>query len=181
MVEHDLKRRHPARSVRFCTFAYYDVRDTVLHALNECGYSVRLPVRMAKKRVQMQKVCSHSFPVPAECGAAGLGAQAIVLLAEYAVAERRLSPDWAESAFGIIPSAEDEYIARWQRGEVRTAVGALPQKEREVVVQFYGMDGIASPRTFAQIARGHQKTRAWACALEKKARARLALRLNLFE
>jgi RNA polymerase primary sigma factor len=162
------RRFDERRGFRFISYAVWWIRQAIQKAIAEQTNTVRLPLNRAQQAQRMKHIARgleqrlQRPASPAELGAAmELSAEK---LREIQAASRPLlsfnahpyDDDWslADSlADGNAPSPEERFLDDELRVELDSALGVLSDRERGVVVRYYGL-GDRQPATLGTIGRG---------------------------
>jgi RNA polymerase primary sigma factor len=162
------------RGYKFSTYATWWIRQAVTRAIADKGRTIRIPVHMVEKlnkvvQVERQLVQSLGREPTAEEIAADLDCTArevrdILRMSQQPISLERPVGDEDESELGDFVEDENatspfELAAETLRREnVRRALAALPQREREVIEMRFGLSG-GRPRTLEEVGRAFNVTR----------------------
>ncbi|MCW3063095.1 MAG: polymerase, sigma 70 subunit, RpoD subfamily [Solirubrobacterales bacterium] len=162
------------RGYKFSTYATWWIRQAVTRAIADKGRTIRIPVHMVEKlnkvvHVERQLVQSlgreptpHEVAREADCTAREV--RDILRLAQQPVSLEKPVGDEDESELGDFvedESAESPFelaSEALRRDNVRRALRALPQREREVIEMRFGLTG-ERPRTLEEVGRAFNVTR----------------------
>jgi RNA polymerase primary sigma factor len=162
------------RGYKFSTYATWWIRQAVTRAIADKGRTIRIPVHMVEKlnkvvHVERQLVQSlgreptpHEIAAEADCTAREV--RDILRLAQQPVSLEKPVGDEEESELGDFvedESAESPFEQAsdaLRRDNVRRALRALPQREREVIEMRFGLTG-ERPRTLEEVGRAFNVTR----------------------
>jgi RNA polymerase primary sigma factor len=162
------------RGYKFSTYATWWIRQAVTRAIADKGRTIRIPVHMVEKLnkvVQVERQLVQSLgrePTPEEI-ADNLGCTArevrdILRMSQQPISLERPVGEEDESELGDF--VEDEHAIspfelaaeNLRRENVRRALAALPQREREVIEMRFGLTG-GRPRTLEEVGRAFNVTR----------------------
>ncbi len=162
------------RGYKFSTYATWWIRQAVTRAIADKGRTIRIPVHMVEKLnkvVQVERQLVQSLgrePTPDEI-AANLECTArevrdILRMSQQPISLERPVGEEDESELGDF--VEDETAESpfelasetLRRENVRRALAALPQREREVIEMRFGLTG-GRPRTLEEVGRAFNVTR----------------------
>jgi RNA polymerase primary sigma factor len=162
------------RGYKFSTYATWWIRQAVTRAIADKGRTIRIPVHMVEKlnkvvHVERQLVQSLGRePTPQEIAAEAdctpREVRDILRLAQQPVSLEKPVGDEDESELGDFvedESAESPFELAsdsLRRDNVRRALRALPQREREVIEMRFGLTG-ERPRTLEEVGRAFNVTR----------------------
>jgi len=162
------------RGYKFSTYATWWIRQAVTRAIADKGRTIRIPVHMVEKlnkvvHVERQLVQQLGREPSAEEIAAELECSArevrdILRMAQQPVSLEKPIGEEEESELGDFVEDEQsvspfELAAETLRKEnVRKALEALPQREREVIEMRFGLTG-ARPFTLEEVGRAFNVTR----------------------
>ena len=162
------------RGYKFSTYATWWIRQAVTRAIADKGRTIRIPVHMVEKlnkvvHVERQLVQTLGRePTPdeiareLECTAREV--RDIQRMAQQPVSLEKPIGEEEESELGDFvedESAESPFeqaSANLRRENVRRALEALPQREREVIEMRFGLTG-ARPYTLEEVGRAFNVTR----------------------
>ena len=162
------------RGYKFSTYATWWIRQAVTRAIADKGRTIRIPVHMVErlnKVVQVERQLVQSLgrePSPEEI-AGHLDCTArevrdILRMSQQPISLERPVGEEDESELGDFVEDENaispfELAAENLRREnVRRALAALPQREREVIEMRFGLTG-GRPRTLEEVGRAFNVTR----------------------
>jgi len=176
------------KGFKFSTYATWWIRQAITRAMADSGRTIRLPVHLAEQvnkvvrtRRRMHQELERE-PTPEELGLElDMPEERIVELLEYsrdlvsldqtvgADEESRLG-DFIEDADAAV--AEDAVAFQMMKGDVRTVLSTLEERERDVVVLRFGLDG-HQPRTLEQIGKQFGLSRERVRQIERETMAKL--------
>jgi RNA polymerase primary sigma factor len=156
---------------KFSTYATWWIRQAMQRGIARSGREIRLPVRAAERLAKLGRVADELHrelgrePTPEElAGAANESPGRVRRLAELPRTVTSLDAPLAEGDGGTlagllgsgVPGPEEAAAESFRRARVREAVGALPLREREVIVLRFGL-GTGEDATVEQVAEllGH--------------------------
>ena len=162
------------RGFKFSTYATWWIRQAVTRAIADKGRTIRIPVHMVEKlnkvvhveRQLVQQLGREPLPeeiaVELECSTREV--RDILRMAQQPVSLEKPVGDEDESELGDF--VEDETAVspfevaseNLRRENVRRALDALPQREREVIEMRFGLTG-ARPFTLEEVGRAFNVTR----------------------
>jgi RNA polymerase primary sigma factor len=162
------------RGFKFSTYATWWIRQAVTRAIADKGRTIRIPVHMVEKlnkvvHVERQLVQSLGRePTPDEIAAelecTVREVRDILRMAQQPVSLEKPIGEEEESELGDFvedQSAESPFelaSENLRRDNVRRALAALPQREREVIEMRFGLGG-GRPRTLEEVGRAFNVTR----------------------
>jgi RNA polymerase primary sigma factor len=162
------------RGYKFSTYATWWIRQAVTRAIADKGRTIRIPVHMVEKlnkvvHVERQLLqhlgrepCPEEIASELECTAREV--RDILRMAQQPVSLEKPIGEEEESELGDFvedATAESPFeIAseNLRRENVRRALDALPQREREVIEMRFGLTG-GRPRTLEEVGRAFSVTR----------------------
>jgi RNA polymerase nonessential primary-like sigma factor len=176
------------KGFKFSTYATWWIRQAITRAMADSGRTIRLPVHLAEQvnkvvrtRRRMHQELERE-PTAEELGLElDLPEERITELLEYsrdlvsldqtvgADEESRLG-DFIEDADAAV--AEDAVAFQMMKGDVRTVLSTLEDRERDVVVLRFGLDG-QQPRTLEQIGKKFGLSRERVRQIERETMAKL--------
>jgi RNA polymerase primary sigma factor len=162
------------RGYKFSTYATWWIRQAVTRAIADKGRTIRIPVHMVEKlnkvvHVERQLVQSLGRePTPDEIAAelecTVREVRDIQRMAQQPVSLEKPIGEEEESELGDFVEDEDavspfdQASENLRRENVRKALDALPQREREVIEMRFGLTG-ARPFTLEEVGRAFNVTR----------------------
>jgi RNA polymerase primary sigma factor len=155
------------RGRRFSTYAAWWIRQAIRRALTNDSRTIRLPSRLVTKQLATRRAAATleaalgRTPTVEELAAVtGFDPDAIVLAEQAPLASASLnepvrSAEGNSELLDIVPDAaaqdpEDVLEKTAQAEAVRDAVSHLGEREREIVMSHFGLDG--EPHTLEEIA-----------------------------
>ncbi len=162
------------RGYKFSTYATWWIRQAVTRAIADKGRTIRIPVHMVEKlnkvvHVERQLVQSLGRePTPDEIAAElectvrevrdiqRMAQQPVSLEKPIGEEEESELGDFVEDEAAVSPF--DQASENLRRENVRKALDALPQREREVIEMRFGLTG-ARPFTLEEVGRAFNVTR----------------------
>jgi len=162
------------RGYKFSTYATWWIRQAVTRAIADKGRTIRIPVHMVEKlnkvvHVERQLVQSLGRePSPAEIASElectvrevreiqRMALQPVSLEKPIGEEEESELGDFVEDEAAVSPF--DQASENLRRENVRRALDALPQREREVIEMRFGLTG-ARPFTLEEVGRAFNVTR----------------------
>ncbi len=176
------------KGFKFSTYATWWIRQAITRAMADSGRTIRLPVHLAEQVNQVVRTRRRIHqelerePTPEELGLElDMTPERITELLEYsrdlvsldqtvgADEESRLG-DFIEDADAAV--AEDAVAFQMMKGDVRNVLSTLEDRERDVVVLRFGLDG-HQPRTLEQIGRQFGLSRERVRQIERETMAKL--------
>ncbi len=162
------------RGFKFSTYATWWIRQAVTRAIADKGRTVRIPVHMVEKlnkvvhveRQLVQQLGREPLPeeIAAELECTPREVRDILRMAQQPVSLEKPVGDEEESELGDFvedEAAESPFEVaseNLRRANVRRALDALPQREREVIEMRFGLTG-ARPFTLEEVGRAFNVTR----------------------
>jgi RNA polymerase primary sigma factor len=162
------------RGYKFSTYATWWIRQAVTRAIADKGRTIRIPVHMVEKlnkvvHVERQLVQSLGRePTPDEIAGElectvrevrdiqRMAQQPVSLEKPIGEEEESELGDFVEDEAAVSPF--DQASDNLRRENVRNALEALPQREREVIEMRFGLTG-GRPRTLEEVGRAFNVTR----------------------
>ena len=182
------KRFDPGRNVKFISYAVWWVRQAILHTLSEHARVFRMPQKLSgqvsKLRSQREKLklelertptreelAERTDRTPAQIEALLMASGDDVSLSAAVGTDGGLElGDTLEQE--IIPSVEREMIRDSFEQTIRSMVGELDEKERDVIRMRFGLDG-EDPRTLQEIGEAMALSRERIRQIESRAKEKL--------
>ncbi len=162
------------RGYKFSTYATWWIRQAVTRAIADKGRTIRIPVHMVEKlnkvvHVERQLVQSLGRePTPEEIAeemeSTPREVRDILRMSQQPISLEKPIGDEEESELGDFvedKAAESPFelaSENLRRDNVRKALAALPQREREVIEMRFGLTG-GRPRTLEEVGRAFNVTR----------------------
>jgi RNA polymerase primary sigma factor len=162
------------RGYKFSTYATWWIRQAVTRAIADKGRTIRIPVHMVEKlnkvvhveRQLVQQLGREPLPeeIARELECSAREVRDILRMAQQPVSLEKPIGDEEESELGDF--VEDEAAIspfemaseNLRKENVRRALDALPQREREVIEMRFGLTG-ARPFTLEEVGRAFNVTR----------------------
>jgi len=162
------------RGYKFSTYATWWIRQAVTRAIADKGRTIRIPVHMVEKlnkvvHVERQLVQALGRePTPSEIATElectvrevreiqRMALQPVSLEKPIGEEEESELGDFVEDEAAVSPF--DQASENLRRENVRRALDALPQREREVIEMRFGLTG-ARPYTLEEVGRAFNVTR----------------------
>ncbi|HST40291.1 MAG TPA: sigma-70 family RNA polymerase sigma factor [Conexibacter sp.] len=162
------------RGFKFSTYATWWIRQAVTRAIADKGRTIRIPVHMVEKlnkvvhveRQLVQSLGREPSPeeIAAELECTVREVRDILRMAQQPVSLEKPIGEEEESELGDFvedQTAESPFelaSENLRRDNVRRALAALPQREREVIEMRFGLGG-GRPRTLEEVGRAFNVTR----------------------
>ncbi len=162
------------RGYKFSTYATWWIRQAVTRAIADKARTIRIPVHMVEKlnrvthveRQLVQRLGREPEPqeIAAELKVSVREVRDILRVAQLPVSLDKPIGDDEESELGdfvadqTTESPHEAATENLQREDIRKALGALPEREREVIELRYGLRG-QEPMTLEEVGRYFQITR----------------------
>jgi RNA polymerase primary sigma factor len=162
------------RGYKFSTYATWWIRQAVTRAIADKGRTIRIPVHMVEKlnkvvhveRQLVQTLGREPTPdeIAVELDCSVREVRDILRMAQQPVSLEKPIGEEEESELGDFvedQSAESPFelaSENLRRDNVRRALAALPQREREVIEMRFGLSG-GRPRTLEEVGRAFNVTR----------------------
>jgi RNA polymerase primary sigma factor len=162
------------RGFKFSTYATWWIRQAVTRAIADKGRTIRIPVHMVEKlnkvvhveRQLVQQLGREPTPeeIATELECPVREVRDILRMAQQPVSLEKPIGEEEESELGDFvedQTAESPFelaSENLRRDNVRRALAALPQREREVIEMRFGLSG-GRPRTLEEVGRAFNVTR----------------------
>jgi RNA polymerase primary sigma factor len=162
------------RGYKFSTYATWWIRQAVTRAIADKGRTIRIPVHMVEKlnkvvhveRQLVQQLGREPLPeeIAKELECSPREVRDILRMAQQPVSLEKPIGDEEESELGDFVEDEaaespfDVASENLRKENVRRALDALPQREREVIEMRFGLTG-ARPFTLEEVGRAFNVTR----------------------
>jgi RNA polymerase primary sigma factor len=162
------------RGYKFSTYATWWIRQAVTRAIADKGRTIRIPVHMVEKlnkvvhveRQLVQQLGREPLPeeIARELECTPREVRDILRMAQQPVSLEKPIGDEEESELGDFVEDEgaespfDVASENLRKDNVRRALDALPQREREVIEMRFGLTG-ARPFTLEEVGRAFNVTR----------------------
>jgi len=162
------------RGYKFSTYATWWIRQAVTRAIADKGRTIRIPVHMVEKlnkvvhveRQLVQQLGREPLPeeIAAELECTPREVRDILRMAQQPVSLEKPIGEEEESELGDFVEDEgaespfDVASENLRKENVRRALDALPQREREVIEMRFGLTG-ARPFTLEEVGRAFNVTR----------------------
>ena len=162
------------RGYKFSTYATWWIRQAVTRAIADKGRTIRIPVHMVEKlnkvvhveRQLVQQLGREPLPeeIAAELECSVREVRDILRMAQQPVSLEKPIGEEEESELGDFvedEAAESPFEVaseNLRKENVRRALDALPQREREVIEMRFGLTG-ARPYTLEEVGRAFNVTR----------------------
>jgi RNA polymerase primary sigma factor len=181
------------RGRRFSTYAAWWIRQSIRRALTNDSRTIRLPSRLVTKQLATRRAAASleatlgRAPTIAEVAAAtGYDPDAIAIAEQAPLASASLNEavrgtDGAAQLLDLVPDQaaqdpEEEVEKAAEAAAVRAAVARLRERERDIVISHFGLDG--DPHTLEEIACELHLAPERVRQIERHAFATLAARLE---
>jgi RNA polymerase primary sigma factor len=162
------------RGYKFSTYATWWIRQAVTRAIADKARTIRIPVHMVEKLnkvVHVERQLVQEFgrePTPEEIAAelqwTTREVKDILRISQLPISLEKPIGEEEDSELGDFvqdETAESPFelaSENWRRENVRRALDALPQREREVIEMRYGLKGTQA-RTLEEVGRAFGVTR----------------------
>jgi RNA polymerase primary sigma factor len=162
------------RGYKFSTYATWWIRQAVTRAIADKGRTIRIPVHMVEKlnkvmhveRQLVQQLGREPTPaeIAAELGTTVRDVRDVLRMAQQPISLEKPIGEEEESELGDFvedQSAESPFelaSERLRRENLRRALAALPEREREVIEMRFGLTG-ERPYTLEEVGRAFNVTR----------------------
>jgi RNA polymerase primary sigma factor len=162
------------RGYKFSTYATWWIRQAVTRAIADKGRTIRIPVHMVEKlnkvvhveRQLVQELGREPTPeeIASELECTAREVRDILRMAQQPVSLEKPIGEEEESELGDFVEDEsavspfDSAAENLRKENVRRALEALPQREREVIEMRFGLTG-ARPYTLEEVGRAFNVTR----------------------
>jgi len=162
------------RGYKFSTYATWWIRQAVTRAIADKGRTIRIPVHMVEKlnkvvhveRQLVQQLGREPLPeeIARELECSPREVRDILRMAQQPVSLEKPIGDEEESELGDFVEDEaaispfESASENLRKENVRRALDALPQREREVIEMRFGLTG-ARPFTLEEVGRAFNVTR----------------------
>jgi RNA polymerase primary sigma factor len=176
------------RGFKFSTYATWWIRQAVARALADKGRTIRMPVHIVERMQKMNRaernLWTHLGREPSLeeiADEASLTLPQVLEVRAAARASTSLDAPVGETDDAVLgdfvagdePLPEERVELRLRSEALRSAIRALPERERTVVTLRYGLDG-GEPRTLEEIGRNLGLTRERVRQIELDSLRRLA-------
>lgn len=183
------RRYSPEHGVKFITYAVWWIRQAIMQALAAGGSAVRLPIRKARLAARLRgmradltqenqeepsdtTLAEAMHLSPREIEDVLRSSQSQTSLNEDGFIEEHLGLELAGKS--VIPSADQDLIARSFREEVERMLRHLNPRERAVIELRFGL-GPEEPRTLEEVGRRLKLSRERIRQIEERAKQKLRL------
>jgi RNA polymerase primary sigma factor len=183
------RRYSPEHGVKFITYAVWWIRQAIMQALAAGGSAVRLPIRKARLAARLRgmradltqenqeepsdtTLAEAMHLSPREIEDVLRSSQSQTSLNEDVFTEEHLGLELAGKS--VIPSADQDLIARSFREEVERMLRHLNPRERAVIELRFGL-GPEEPRTLEEVGRRLKLSRERIRQIEERAKQKLRL------
>ena len=162
------------RGYKFSTYATWWIRQAVTRAIADKGRTIRIPVHMVEKlnkvmhveRQLVQQLGREPTPaeIATELGTTARDVRDVLRMAQQPISLEKPIGEEEESELGDFvedQSAESPFelaSERLRRENLRRALAALPEREREVIEMRFGLTG-ERPYTLEEVGRAFNVTR----------------------
>ncbi len=162
------------RGYKFSTYATWWIRQAVTRAIADKGRTIRIPVHMVEKlnkvmhveRQLVQQLGREPTPaeIATELGTTVRDVRDVLRMAQQPISLEKPIGEEEESELGDFvedQSAESPFelaSERLRRENLRRALAALPEREREVIEMRFGLSG-ERPYTLEEVGRAFNVTR----------------------
>jgi RNA polymerase primary sigma factor len=162
------------RGYKFSTYATWWIRQAVTRAIADKARTIRIPVHMVEKlnkvvhieRQLVQRLGREPLPeeIAAELEIETDEVREILRMAQMPVSlEKPIGDEEDSSLADFVPDEQaespfDTASLSLRREDVELALAALPERERQVIVLRYGLDG-AQPCTLEEVGQAFGVTR----------------------
>jgi len=162
------------RGYKFSTYATWWIRQAVTRAIADKGRTIRIPVHMVEKlnkvmhveRQLVQQLGREPTPaeIATELGTTVRDVRDVLRMAQQPISLEKPIGEEEESELGDFvedQSAESPFelaSERLRRENLRRALAALPEREREVIEMRFGLTG-ERPYTLEEVGRAFNVTR----------------------
>ena len=162
------------RGYKFSTYATWWIRQAVTRAIADKGRTIRIPVHMVEKlnkvmhveRQLVQQLGREPTPaeIATELGTTVRDVRDVLRMAQQPISLEKPIGEEEESELGDFVedhSAESPFelaSERLRRENLRRALAALPEREREVIEMRFGLSG-ERPYTLEEVGRAFNVTR----------------------
>jgi RNA polymerase primary sigma factor len=179
------------RGYKFSTYATWWIRQAVQRGVANKARTIRIPVHIVEREQRIARAGRELTaklerePTDQELAkAAKLSVKQVreVRNAARAVAslDKPVGGDEGGTAFGDLfagdqLSPDEEVTVNLAEQALRAAVGRLPERERDVIMLRYGIDGVEDPQSLEEIGRRLGLTRERVRQIESQALERLAV------
>ena len=162
------------RGYKFSTYATWWIRQAVTRAIADKGRTIRIPVHMVEKlnkvvhveRQLIQQLGREATPeeIAKELGMTAREVRDVMRMAQQPVSLERPVGEDDDSSLGdfvedqTAESPFEQAAERLRRENLRRALAALPEREREVIELRFGLTG-ERPYTLEEVGRTFNVTR----------------------
>jgi RNA polymerase primary sigma factor len=186
------RRFDPGRNVKFITYAVWWIRQALMHALSTQSRAFSLPAKISGVAARFGRDVSalaeqldrpptnREIADDLAISEQDVGALLQIRGREHSLSDRVGSGDDTEGAeLGdlleqrTVPPAEDTFMKRAIREQVRAALGELDDKEAAVMRLRFGLDGDGEARTLQAIGQQLSLSRERIRQIESRAKEKL--------
>lgn len=184
------RRFDPDRNVKFITYAVWWVRQALMHALSRQSRAFSLPQKLSGAAARLHREVAElteqleraptSGEIAADMDLSEADVDALlqigardVSLSDRAAGDDADGPELGDLIESPAPPLEDDLVRRSLVDRVRTALGELDDKEREVVSLRFGLDRDGEMRTLQEIGESLNLSRERIRQIEARAKAKL--------
>jgi RNA polymerase primary sigma factor len=162
------------RGYKFSTYATWWIRQAVTRAIADKGRTIRIPVHMVEKlnkvvhveRQLIQQLGREPTPdeIAAELDTTVREVRDVLRMAQQPISLEKPVGEEDDSALGDVvedqtaESPFEQAAERLRRENLRRALAALPEREREVIEMRFGLTG-ERPYTLEEVGRAFNVTR----------------------
>jgi RNA polymerase primary sigma factor len=172
------------RGFKFSTYATYWIRQAIQRGMENKERTIRIPTNVLQRERRMQRAekelaaeLGHAPTLDQIAERAELKPEDVEALGDMARTVTSLDRpvgDEGDASFGDLlpgtgPQPEEQVVVSLREEAVRRAIGALPDREREVVQLRYGMDGEGHPVGVQEIGRRMNLKQSEVRTLERRA------------
>ncbi len=147
-LEDSLRKFSAEKDIKFITFAKWDILNSILKAINDCGYAIRQSRHNLSTAIKNRTI--------------------------FLSLDTKSDSDDEENLLSHISddrifSPEEEALRSLTKQKIWEVLGNLPKINREIVILKHGLGKTQKEYSFAEIGTMYNKTKQWAFNIYKQA------------